>query len=638
MKTGLLSLLLLSFCIPVFSQTLFTYGNKPVSKMEFVNAFDKNPSADTMSRANALRSYLNLYINYKLKVQAAHDEKLDVTDEYRSDRDRFKMDMAETAINNEANISSLVQEAFQRSRRDIELAQVFIPMLPGSDTTEFYKKISEAYSQLKSGKSFNDVVSQYTQDPAAKNNGGNIGYITVFTLPYEAENMVYTLKPGEYSKPYRSRLGYHIFKEISERPALGTRKVQYVLFPLSPTPSEAEKTATRQLADSVYKLISDGASFADIQATFGTRKGGGQTTADVSVGQYDAAFENAVYELQKEGDVSKPFYTPYGCNIIRLIEKKPVTTDTSDITIKALMQEKVSADDRLSFAKKNLEKKWLQTTGYKPGTYKPDDLRAYTDSMIETGKAPAHAGTLNNNTVLFSFTGKKVTPDDWMRYVQMRMQPNNATPDYKALMPQFINYTTANYYKDHIGQFHPELKPQLDEFNDANLLFAAMDRHVWSKASTDTVGLLQYYKAHKQNYTWQPGADAIVVTANNKQVADEMLQKIKEHPSGWHSLVNSYGSLAQADSSRFEYDQLPVKNTTGIKAGYTSEPATVNDGNGYTFVYITAIHPQTEPRSFDDARGMVINDYQQVVEAKWIADLKKKYPVKVNEIVFKSIR
>ena len=637
MKTCFLFLLLSSLCVPVFSQTLFTYGNKAVSKREFVNAFDKNPSADTTSREAALRSYLNLYINYKLKVQAAHDEKLDVTDEYRSDRDRFKTDMAETAINNEANIGSLVQEAFQRSRKDIELAQVFIPVLPGSDTTEFYKKISEAYSQLKSGKSFNDVVAQNTQDPAVKKNGGDIGYITVFTLPYEAENIVYNLKPGDFSKPYRSRLGYHIFKVISERGALGSRKVQYLLFPLSPTPSEAEKTATKQLADSVFKLIHDGASFADMQAAYGTRKVG-QTTADVNVGQYDATFENAVYTLQKDGDVSKPFYTPYGWNIIKLIETKPVTTDTSDITIKAAMQEKVSADDRLAFAKKNLEKKWLASTSYKPGTYKPDDLRTYTDSVLETGKSPSHLATLNNNTVLFSFTGKKIMPEDWMRYVQMRMQQGNATTDYKALMPQFIRYTTANYYKDHIEQFHPELKPQLDEFNDANLLFAAMDRHVWSRASADTVGLPQYYKAHKQNYTWQPGADAIVVTANNKQVAGELLQRIKEQPSAWHSIVNTYGSLAQADSSRFEYDQLPVKNTSGIKAGYTSEPAPVNDGNGYTFVYITALHPQTEPRVFDDARGMAINDYQQVVEAKWITDLKKKYPVKVNETVFKSIR
>ena len=637
MKTFVLSLLLSTVSLAVFSQTLFTYGSKAVSKQEFVNAFDKNPFADTMSREASLRSYLNLYINYKLKVQAAHDEKLDITDEYRSDRDRFKMDMAETAINNDANISSLVSEAFIRSRKDIELAQVFIPVPANTDTTDAYKKINEAYFQLKNGKSFTDVVAQYTQNEAAKNNSGNIGFITVFTLPYEAENIVYNLKPGEFAKPYHSRIGYHIFKEVSERQALGNRKVQYLLFPISPTPTEAEKAAGKQLADSIYKLIQNGASFADMQAIYSTKKNG-QNTTDVSVGQYDADYENTVYALQKEGDVSKPFFTAYGWNIIKLIEKKPVVVDTSDITVKATMQEKISADDRLSVARKNLEAKWMTAIGYKPGTYNVADLWLYTDSAIENGNAPSHFKSINNTTVLFSFPEKKIMPEDWIRYVQMRMQQGNNKTDYKALMPQFISYATTNFYKEHIEQFHPELKPQLDEFNDANLLFAAMDKHVWNKASTDTIGLLQYYKAHKEKYIWQPGADAIIVTANNKQAATELSQKIKEEPAFWHDLVNSYGSLAHADSSRFEYEQLPVKNTADLKAGYTSEPTTISDGNGYTFIYIKAIHSQSEPRNFNDSRGMVINDYQQVVEEKWLADVKKKYPVKVNEAVFKSIK
>ena len=637
MKTLCFSLLLSSLCLSVFSQTLFTYGGKTVSKNEFVNAFDKNPSADTMSREVALRGYLNLYINYKLKVQAAHDEKLDVTDEYRSDRDRFKLDMAETAINNEANINSLVREAFIRSRKDIQLAQVFIPVAAGSDTAEAFKKIDEAYTQLKSGKSFSDVVASYTQDSAVKNNGGNIGFITVFTLPYEAENIVYNLKPGEFAKPYHSRIGYHIFKDVGERAALGNCKIQYLLFPMSPAPSEAEKTAGKQLADSVYKLIQSGASFADMQSMYSAKKGA-QNTTDVSVGQYDSNFENAVYTLQKEGDISVPFFTAYGWNIIKLIEKKTVVIDTNDISVKAAMQEKITADDRLTVARRNLGKKWTIAAGYKPGDYNVDDLWAYTDSTLESGNPPSHLKSVNNTTALFSFTGKKIMPDDWIRYVQMKTQQANRKPDYKELMPEFIAYATTNYYKEHIEQFHPELKAQLDEFNDANLLFAAMDKHVWSKASADSAGLLQYYKAHKEKYTWQPGADAIIVTANNKQVANELSQKIQQQPSAWHDLVNSYGSLAQADSSRFEYEQLPVKNTSDMKAGYASEPATISDGNGYTFVYITAIHSQPQPRNFDDSRGLIINDYQQVVEDKWIAELKKKYPVKVNEVVFKSVK
>ena len=223
MKTIVVLILCFFLFATSYSQTVFTYGSKPVSKTEFINAFDKNPSADTMSRTEALKSYLNLYINYKLKVQAAHDEKLDITDEYKSDRDKFKMDMAETAINSEANISNLIREAFIRSQKDIQLAQIFIPV-KGNDSANAFTQINEAYAQLKSGKAFTDLVAQYATDSASKKNGGNIGFITLFSLPYEAENLVYNLHPGEFAKPYHSRIGYHIFKDISERPALGNRK------------------------------------------------------------------------------------------------------------------------------------------------------------------------------------------------------------------------------------------------------------------------------------------------------------------------------------------------------------------------------------------------------------------------------
>ena len=638
MKTILFLFCLFFISTSIYSQTLFTYGNKTVSKKEFINAFNKNPSADTTSRETSLKNYLDLYIRYKLKVQAAYDEKLNETDEYKSEADNFKKDVAETAINNEANLNSLVREAFLRSEKDIELAQVYVSFNKNGDTTEAFGKINQAYSLLKNGKPFTDVVNQFALDSAVKTNGGNIGFITAFTLPYKAENIVYNLNLGEFSKPYRSRIGYHIFKKISERPALGKRKIQNLLFATSPSASESEKESVKRVADSVYQLIQSGASFADLQVMFNPRKRNNQNATEVNVGQYSIDFEQAVYALQNEGDVSKPFLTAYGYNIVKLIEKEKAVGDTSDITIKAAMQEKIKGDDRLAIARQNLQTKWITATGYKPAVYNKQELWKFTDTALRNGNPSLHVGSITNNTLLFSFAKKKMVVNDWIRFVQMKMSESNTKLGFEQLMPLFISYATLNYYKAHIDEFHPELKDQLTEFNDANLLFAAMDKHVWSTASQDTVGLLQYYKMHKQNYKWKPGASAIAVTANNKHIADEIRQKIKEQPAAWRSIVDSYGSLAQADSNRFEKDQMPVKNAVNVQPNSFTPIVAVNDGNGYSFLYITSIYNQPEQRSFEDARGAVINDYQQVIEDKWIAQLKKKYPVKVNETVFKSIQ
>src|SRR6476620_286119 len=150
MRKMILLVTLTAMMMVVHAQTLFTYGGKPVSKGEFLEAFNKNPVADTVNRNRALQDYLDLYINYKLKVQDAYDEKLDNSDEYRNESDNFKRQLADAAVNNEANLNSLVEEAYQRSQKDLNLNQIFIPAT--TDTAAAYKKINEIYTALKAGK------------------------------------------------------------------------------------------------------------------------------------------------------------------------------------------------------------------------------------------------------------------------------------------------------------------------------------------------------------------------------------------------------------------------------------------------------------------------------------------------------
>lgn len=621
MKKILLLTTLSAIIIVAHAQTLFTYGGKPVSKAEFLQAFNKNPAADTIDKKTALQNYLDLYINYKLKVQAAYDEKLNSSDEYRNESGNFKKQLADAAVNNEANLNSLVEEAYQRSQKDLLIDQVFVPA--ATDTAAAYQKINEIYATLKAGKALtdHDTIKETT-----------IGYITAFILPYEVENRVYALKPGGCTAPYHSQAGYHIFILKGERPAAGSRKIQQILFAVPATFSNEEKAAVARTADSVYQLIQNGTSFTAVQSQYSSQQPIGKTDIEVSVGQYSPDFEKEVFLLQKEGDVSKPFLTDYGYNIIKLTQKIPAAINANDIAAKGTLQEKVEHDDRLQIARQQLAQRWQTLTGYKPSPYNAATLLKYTDSILN-GEPVTAFKTINKNTVLFSFAKQKITVADWLQYVQQE-PVKKAYPD---MMKDFIGDATTNYYKNHIEDFNATIKPQLDEFNNANLLFAAMDKHVWTKASQDSAGLMKYYNSNKTKYQWAPGADAIIFSAGTKEMADEVIAKIKAAPANWHAIVESYGSLVQADSSRFEKDQLPLKDAPALQTGYLSAPQQNDTQDAYTFVYIAKVHAQPEQRSFEDARGLVINDYQQIVEAKWIEELKKKYPVIVNQQVFAAL-
>lgn len=68
-----------------------------------------------------------------------------------------------------------------------------------------------------------------------------------------------------------------------------------------------------------------------------------------------------------------------------------------------------------------------------------------------------------------------------------------------------------------------------------------------------------------------------------------------------------------------------------------TEPVKNETDNSVTFCYIVKIYNNREPRAFEDAKGFVINDYQNNLDENWIRQLKKKYPVRIDEKVFGSL-
>lgn len=641
MNKLVLSFLFLSFVLVCYSQTVFTYGNKSVSKDEFLRSFNKNPTAAT-NRKQALKDYLDLYINYKLKVQAAYAEKLHEDPTQQSELENFKQQIADNILNEEARIDELVKEAFQRSRKDIHLAQVFIEVMPGSDTSAAYKSIHSAYKALNTGKDFASVAKEYSGDEATQQSGGDLGYITVFTLPYEFENVAYKLKPGSHSAPFKSTLGYHIFKNIEERQAVGTRKVSQILIALPPSPNDEQKRSAAKVADSVYNLLNAGASFEALVRSVSNDNNTINNQGllpEVAVGQYSAGFEQAAYALARPGDISRPFVTNHGYHILKLHEIKRVGADINDAVTLAYLKDKVTKDNRLIKAKKAFINKQLSVIRYKPSVYNEKELWRYTDSALQN-RSLASFSQVNDKTTLFSFAKQKITVGDWIKFSKAIRQSAAvlSTLPYKALMQEYVKITAEEYYKNHLNEYSALFRQQVQEFKEANMLFGIMDVKVWSMANTDTAGLREHYEKHKVKYQWAPSADALIIVSTNQQAAHEVKQKIDPQFSNWRSVIEGYNGTVSADSGRYELGQLPVAEKTNFLPGVVTLPVKNEADGTYTFNYVIKVYKEKQQRNFEDARGMVISDYQQVLEDKWMADLKKKYPVKVNTAVFNSIK
>jgi peptidyl-prolyl cis-trans isomerase SurA len=627
---------------PVSAQTLETIGNQAVSKDEFLKAFQKNNSGKTVTE-QSYRDYLELYTRYKLKVKAAYDMKLDTLPNQLVEMKNFRNQVVDSYIKDEETLNKMVNEAFVRGQKDIHLAHILITIPPKAmpaDTLGEFKKATEAYNNLKQGKSFGDIASIYSDDPTANSNHGDIGYITVFSLPYEMENAAYNLQPGQYSRPFRTKGAYHIFKNLGERKAIGRMRTSQILFAFPPGASEPIKISVKQKADSVYSLLAKGEDFAELAKKFSgdnlSYQTGGEM-AEFGVGKYEPAFETAAFALAKDGDFSRPVETAFGYHIIKRLGKKPSPTafdkETAD-----MYRQKVSNDLRNEYAKKSLLQKVLLQENYKRSTVDENNLWIYTDSAIQHKRAPVLAG-MNDKTILLSLGKKNVSVNDWLNYIKplnTQVRPGDNKKN-NELFDQFVQSAAFEYYRAHLEDYNKDFAGQLIEFREGNLLFEIMQRRIWDKASADSMGLVKYFEAHKDKYWWGPSADAILFTCTNENAATKLQKKLPDNIQAWRILVDSSGGMVQADSGRFELAQLPMAEKNAFSAGqFTSLLSNQND-NTVTFAYIVKVYNERSPRSYADARGFVINDFQSFLEDKWIAELKSKYPVKVDEAVFRSL-
>jgi peptidyl-prolyl cis-trans isomerase SurA len=644
-KTFLAAVTILCFTV-IHSQTLFTYGKYSVDAREFLRAFNKNNAiTPAVNRQQAIRDYLELYIKSKLKVREAYTRGYDTIPAIQSEVESLRMQIIDNYMTDPQAIDKLTHEAFKRSQKDIHAAHIFISFKNAAGATDMAaadKKKDEVMKRLNAGDDFFKVASELSDDPSAKMNKGDIGYITAFTLPYFFENIAYSTAPGKYSTPYRSKSGYHIFKNIEERPAVGKLKAAQILLAFPPGVTDDDKTALKKRMDSIYEKIKAGEDFSKLATQFSNdyvSASAGGTMQPFGVGRYEPEFEKVAFSLKKDGDLSTPFLTGHGYHIIKRTGTIPVVKDTNDKVNWNDLKAQVNNPERTSASQKTMVERIKKQVGFKAYPYNKDALQAYTDSIMNTPRSgTGNAAQQDRNAALFKIGDSTLQLADWIGYAQVfRMNANNTAKPTDELMEEFIQANVMQYYREHLEKYNDDFRSQMNEFKDGNLFFEIMQREIWNTAQSDSIGLRNYYESNRTKYNWKPSADAIIFYCSDEETAKGLFKKIKENPSEWQTAISSFEEKVSADSSRNELANIPNKNKMAFTPGMITTPVVNPNDKSASFAYIIKVYNTSSPRTFEEAKGLVINDYQNLLDEKWIAQLKKKYPVTVNQKVLQSI-
>ena len=636
-------LLTLLIATSLSAQTLFTYADKSVSVNEYKKAFNKVYPAPVTDKSKKMRDYLDLYVNSKLKIHEATLRGYDAMPGFVEEYTALRNQVIENYMNDTESLNALVNEAFARSQKDIKVQHIFIPYSSGvnySDSAVVKLKIQEAYMELQSGKSFDAVALKYSADPSVALNKGNLGYITVFSLPYQFENVIYKLSTGKFSAPFRSNSGYHIFKKLGERKAVGRIKVSQILIAVPPGSDSTAKKHLAALADSIYNRLQKGDDFGKLAAAFSNdvvSSASNGSMPEFGLGTFDPSFEDVAFSLLKNGAISKPFLTNHGFHIIKrtsLTAPKTVKNKKNLDIIRSLVEK----DGRVNVAKDKQYNKILAQTGFKQFNVDEAMLQMYLDSVMAS-RPPSPGNPVNKSTALFSVGVSTMIVNDLLTYsIPNRYKADGSGPKpINELTEEFKRNAVMEYYRTNLEQYNEEFKLQMKELKDGNLFFDIMMKEVWSKAQSDTAGQRAFYEQNKSKYKWNYSADAVIFYCGDTTTAKSFRNSLVKDKTKWRSLLENFSDRITLDSSRFEITKIPGAQKTTAKAGTITNIVKNKDDNSASFALIFKIYATPVQKTFGDARGDVVSDFQDSIDKKWIAELKKKYPVKVNEEVLKSI-
>jgi peptidyl-prolyl cis-trans isomerase SurA len=626
------------------SPVLMTIKDKPITKNEFENIYHKNSPKDKPKDDKALQEYLELFINFKLKVQEAEDLGLDTTQAFKNELEGYRKQLAKPYLtDNEVN-EKLVKEAYERLKREVRASHILIRCEPNAlpkDTLQAYNKALEIRKQLLKGEDFAKLARQYSADPSVADNNGDLGYFTALQMVYPFETACYNLKPGEISMPVRTRYGYHIIKVTDNRPSVGQVRVAHIMVKIPRNATKEDSINAKNKILEIQQKLKNGEDFAKLAEQYSDDKGSAKKGGELPFfgpGKMVFEFEQASFALKNPGDISEPVQTQFGWHLIKLLERKPVGSFDE---LKTELKNKIAKDSRSEKSKESLIARIKKENGFKENLKARDEFYTKVDSSFFIGKWSAEkASTLNKE--LFTIGTKKYTQTDFAKFIELNQSKTERIPIpslVNNLYKQFVEKQLLAYYEDQLPEKFLDYRLLLNEYRDGILLFELTDRKVWSAAVKDTVGLKEFYEKNKNNYLWDERADAVIYKCKDQEIATKVKKNItaKKKKSDDELLkeINKDSQLnLQIESGKYLKGENDIIDKVNWNPGEIQE---IKQNDQIILVYIKKILPK-EPKTLIEARGIITSDYQNFLEKKWIEELRNKYPVKINQDVLKTVQ
>jgi peptidyl-prolyl cis-trans isomerase SurA len=642
-----LSIFSFLFLLNAFSQEeiLLTIDDHKVTREEFERIYHKNNSSAMYENKN-VDEYLELFINFKLKVIEAEALGYDTVTSFIKELEGYRDQLAKPYLEDKEVTESLLREAYDRTVNQVSASHILIRVdqnASTSDTAEAYKKIMNIRKRILSGEPFDKVAREASDDPSAKTNGGQLGWFGAFRMVYPFEDVAFKTSVGDISMPFRTQYGYHIIKNEGVRASKGRVKIAHILF-LAQNEDDNARKEKQEKVNECSNRLKNGESFSELVKIYTEDQRSASRSGELgwySSEAFSPEMEAAIYSMSDSGDISEPVAMEYGWHIFKLLDKKPV--DPFEL-MKSDLEKKVFNDVRSKKLNDFFVEKIMKENNFREYKENIKPVVAMIDENIYEGSWDA---TIAEHLIdpVISFGDKNYFQNELALFVARQKKINKnltITELVNTIYDDFVKTKAIDFEKGRLESKYPDFRNLMKEYHDGILLFNLTDDMVWNKAVKDTAGLLAFYEKNKQQYMWNDRADISIYSFENKSLTNKIVAEAKKRSKSKISADKFNKTICGNDSVKcvnvkdLKIEKEDIKKYAGLSWKKDAHIVNEKDTKNEVIVVNNLLPPQV--KKLDEARGIITADYQTYLENKWIASLREKYKVTVDEEVLKKVK
>ena len=638
--------------IVFLSFNLFYGQEKPILKIdddevyisEFEQIYWKNKKENIATKED-LDNYIQLFVNFKLKVKAAEEMGLDTSKKFKDELAGYRVQLERPYLIDTSINENLINEAYYRTVNEVSASHIMVQLSPNpnpKDTLAAFRKIEDIRLKINSGiASFEELAEEVSEDPSAKFNKGNLGYFNAFKMVYPFECAAYNTPVGKISKIIRSKYGYHLVKPNNIRKAKGRTRTSHIMITINPKTKDIK--AAENKINSIYEeLTLQNKTFEALANEYSedrkSAKRGGEIGWVSSADNFYPSFKETVFSLKEDEEFSKPFQTPNGWHIVKRLEFEPIGDLNS---MRYELKNKIQKDSRAQKTKASFINK-LKAEYNTKESFKPKIL---FDLVKKKGINNQNFKEFNDNKVLktpiLTFNDLSFSNIDFIQYLikgNLYKKCINNIDLLKNHFQKFVAKELIEYEKTQLEKKHPDFRALMKEYRDGILLFEISDQKIWSKAVKDTTGLKKYFNNNRTLWQYPNRINGTLFTSNSKKIINRAYKLILKGRVNNDSII---ALLNKKDALNISYKE---KNIDDFK-NYNTNFDNLNDGankpifaNGKWYLFFVKEKLVTRTKEFNEAEGIIVSGYQSFLEESWLRSLKEKYNIEINYDILYSIK